>query len=222
MLRSARIGAAIALSFILSSCSNPPSKPSQSAPAGDVQPNPPAAEAGSHAVVGKALAAVNGVPAIVLLEPQPPRELPPQAAAPVMDQISLTFIPALLFVRTGQPTEFRNSDEVLHNINVKEDATKEQAFNIAIPTGVTYNHTFKRDGFYTVVCDIHPTMAATIVSISTPYATIADVKGNFIFDDVAPGPYAVTVYAGNQRLTRLIDVAGPRTEANIEAQKPGL
>ena len=133
-----------------------------------------------------------------------------------MDQVSMTFIPALLFVRTGQPAEFRNSDETLHNINVKEDATKAQAFNIAIPTGVTYNHTFKRDGFYTVVCDIHPAMAATIISTSTPYATIADVKGNFIFDDVAPGPYAVTVHAGTERLTRLIDVAGPRTEVNIE------
>ena len=216
MIRAAQVSAAIALSFILTSCSTQPTKSSQSAPAADVNPNPPSAESGSHAVVGKALAAVNGVPAIVLLEPQPPRELPPQTKEPVMDQISLTFIPGLLFVRTGQPTEFRNSDETLHNINVKEDATKEQAFNIAIPTGVTYNHTFKRDGFYTVVCDIHPTMAATFVSISTPYATIADVKGNFIFDDVAPGAYAVTVHAGNQRLTRLIEVAGPRTEVNIE------
>ena len=216
MIKSVQTSAAIGLSFILSSCSNQRTESSQSVPAADVNPNPPSAASGSHAVVGKALAAVNGVPAIVLLEPQPPRELPPQTKEPVMDQISLTFIPGLLFVRTGQPTEFRNSDETLHNINVKEDATKEQAFNIAIPTGATYNHTFKRDGFYTVVCDIHPAMAATIISISTPYATVADVKGNFAFGDVAPGSYAATVYAGNRRLTRLIDVAGPRTEVNID------
>ena len=133
-----------------------------------------------------------------------------------MDQVSLTFIPALLFVRTGQPVEFRNSDEALHNINVKHDATKEQAFNIAIPNGATYGHTFKRDGFYSVVCDIHPAMAAAIISSSTPYTTIADSTGNFLFEDVPPGPYRVTVYAGNQTLARSIDVSGSRTEVNIE------
>lgn len=133
-----------------------------------------------------------------------------------MDQVSLTFTPALLFVRTGQPVEFRNSDEPLHNINVKDDATREQAFNVAIPNGATYRHTFTRDGFYNVVCDIHPTMAASIVSSSTPFTTFADSKGAFVFEDVAPGPYRVTVYAGNQRLSRTIDVAAERTDVNIE------
>lgn len=136
----------------------------------------------------------------------------------MMDQVSLTFTPALLFVRTGQPVEFRNSDETLHNMNVKDDATKQQAFNVAIPTGAMYHHTFKRDGFYSVVCDIHPAMAASIISSSTPYTTIADREGNFVFEDVAPGPYTLTVYAGNQRLARSIDVTGGRTEVNIQGR----
>lgn len=134
----------------------------------------------------------------------------------MMDQVSLTFTPALLFVRTGQPVEFRNSDETLHNINVKDDATKEPAFNVAIPTGAAYRHTFKRDGFYNVVCDIHPAMAASIISSSTAYTTVADREGNFVFEDVAPGSYTVTVYAGDQRLARSIDVTGGRTEVNIQ------
>ena len=128
----------------------------------------------------------------------------------------MTFIPGLLFVRTGQPVEFRNSDETLHNINVKDDQTKEQAFNVAIPTGITYDHTFKRDGLYNVGCDIHAGMSAVIISSSTPFTTIADAKGNFVFEDVAPGPYTVTVYTGKQRLERSIQVAGARTEVSIE------
>ena len=138
-------------------------------------------------VVGKAPPATNGMPAIVLLEPQPPVEPPLEVARPVMDQVSLEFIPKLLFVRTGQPVEFLNSDEVIHNINVKDDATNEQSFNVAIPNGVTYRHTFTRDGFYTVVCDIHPLMVASFSS-SSPFNTIAQSDGAFVFENVAPGP----------------------------------
>ena len=211
--------AATVVTVILSACSNQSTRSAQSVPVSDVtgvRPNPPSAESSSHRLIGKAPKATNGMSALVILEPQTPLELPSQAVKPVMDQISLTFIPGLLFVRTGQPVEFRNSDETLHNINVKDDATKEQAFNVALPTGVTYNHTFKRDGLYNVGCDIHAGMSAVIISSSTPFTTIADPQGNFVFENVAPGLYTVTVYAGKQRLERSIDIAGARTEVSIE------
>ena len=212
-------GAAAVVTVILSACSNQSARSAQSVPVADVtdvRPNPPSAESSSHRLIGKAPKATNGMSALVILEPQTPLELPSQTVKPVMDQISLTFIPGLLFVRTGQPVEFRNSDETLHNINVKDDATKEQAFNVALPTGITYNHTFKRDGLYNVGCDIHAGMSAVIISSSTPFTTIADGKGNFVFEDVAPGLYTVRVYAGNQRLERSVEVAGARTEVSIE------
>ena len=212
-------GAAAVVTVILSACSNQSTRSAQSAPVSnvtDVRPNPPSAESSSHRLIGKAPKATNGMSALVILEPQTPLELPSQTVKPVMDQISLTFVPGLLFVRTGQPVEFRNSDETLHNINVKDDATKEQAFNVAIPTGAIYNHTFKHDGLYNVACDIHSGMAAVIISSSTPFTTIADPQGNFVFENVAPGLYTVTVYAGRQRLERSIDIAGAGTELSIE------
>jgi plastocyanin len=211
--------AATVVTVILSACSNQSTESAQSVPVTgvtDVRPNPPPAESSSHTLIGKAPPATNGMSALVILEPQTPLELPAQTVKPVMDQISLTFIPGLLFVRTGQPVEFRNSDETLHNINVKDDATKEQAFNVAIPTGITYNHTFQRDGLYNVGCDIHAGMSAVIISSSTPFTTIADSKGNFVFEDVTPGLYTVRVYAGNQQLERSVEVAGARTEVSIE------
>ena len=212
-------GAAAVVTVILSACSNQSARSAQSVPVSDgtdVRPNPPFAESSSHRLIGKAPKATNGMSALVILQPQTPLELPSQTVKPVMDQISLTFIPGLLFVRTGQPVEFRNSDETLHNINVKDDATKEQAFNVALPTGITYDHTFKRDGLYNVGCDIHAGMSAVIISSSTPFTTIADPEGNFVFENVAPGLYTVTVYAGKQRLERSIDIAGARTEVSIE------
>lgn len=132
-----------------------------------------------------------------------------------MDQVARTFVPPVLFVRTGHPTEFRNSDDELHNINVKDGGTFEQAFNVAVPTGERYVHTFKRTGAYDVTCDIHAGMSAQIVATSTPYVTLADSEGNFAFPDVVPGTYALTVYAGVRTIERTLEVAGQRTEVDV-------
>ncbi len=133
-----------------------------------------------------------------------------------MDQASLTFTPELLFVRAGQPAEFRNSDDTLHNVNVKHEETREQAFNVAIPTGGNYDHTFAREGFYRVACDIHPAMAASIFAASSPYTTMAGSDGSFAFEDVPPGPWMVTVYTGGKRLQKDVDVTSGVSEVTIE------
>lgn len=158
------------------------------------------------------------MPVVVVLEPQAPREFPPAGPNPYMDQVSLSFIPSVLLVRTGQPTEFRNSDDQLHNVRVREEASKQATFNVAIPTGETYRHTLERGGFYDVGCDIHPGMSAQIFAASTPYTTLADTDGNFVFRDVAPGSYKIVVYAGAQQLERSIEVTGARTEIKLSGE----
>ena len=202
---------AIAIS-LLGGCSRQATEPAPQASAAAVE-----AAAPVHIVAGKVPAARGGMAAIVILEPRTPREFPPQAERPYMDQISQTFFPAVLFVRTGQPTEFRNSDDVLHNVRVREQETKEGTFNVAIPTGQVYLHTFPRDGFYDVGCDIHPGMAAQIVATSTPYAVMADTDGNFVFGDVEPGGYTMIVYVGPDKINRTVDVSGARTIVNVTA-----
>ncbi len=125
-----------------------------------------------------------------------------------MDQVALTFGPPLLFVRTNQPAEFRNSDDALHNVHVTHEETREPQFNVAIPTGERYTYTFKREGFYRVGCDIHPAMSAAIFASSSPYVTLAADDGRFALEGVPPGSYAVTVYAGETRTERQITVGG--------------
>ena len=211
--RDRTLAAALSL-LIAAGCSSeaPPPGPAETAP-------PPAAapsesSAGS-AVVGKAPVVPGGLPSIVILQPKTPRELPPQVAKPVMDQISLTFIPAVLLVRTGQPAEFRNSDDVLHNVRVRDDQRRVGAFNVALPTGGAYSFTFEQDGFYDVGCDIHPGMAALVVATSTPYTTLADAEGNFSFPEVPPGQYTLTVYAGADKVERDVEVGTGRTDLAV-------
>jgi len=167
-------------------------------------------------VTGRAPVPGAGIPVIVLLDPVAARDSPPQTDKPIMDQVALTFGPPLLFVRTNQPAEFRNSDDTLHNVHVTHEETKEPQFNVAIPTGEQFTYTFRRDGFYHVGCDIHPAMSAEIFASSSPYVTMAEADGSFALEEVPPGEYALTVFAGEKRIERPITVqSGTATDLNL-------
>ena len=200
-----RGAAAIAFLICVSGCSRKPAEPPHpsASPATPAPSVPAAGASGIGTVVGTVPA---GATAIVVLEPNDGRSFAPQTEKPVMDQVGLTFGPELLLVRTGQPVEFRNNDDTLHNVNVKQDETREQAFNVAIPTGGSYTYTFARDGFYHVGCDIHPAMSAEIVSTTSPYATVANSDGSFELQDVEPGAYTVTIYASGAKTRRDVEV----------------
>ena len=199
----------------MSGCSKPPEAPPAATASASALSTAPATAGTEESgrVVGRVHA--SGV-AVVVLEPKTARTFPAQTDTPMMDQVGLTFGPELLLVRTGQPVEFRNNDDTLHNVNVKDEQTREQAFNVAIPTGGAYEHTFKRDGFYRVGCDIHPAMAASIFAASTPFTTLAGTDGSFEFDGVPPGPWTVTVYTGGKRLQKDVQVGGGTTAVDVE------
>lgn len=177
-----------------------------------VSPVPPP---GAHVVRGTAPRAPNNGVVIVTLTPDGEKTLPAPDEQPEMDQVNLTFVPAVLLVLTGHPVKFLNNDDVLHNVRVREEATRDGAFNVAIPTGGEYTFTFPRDGFYIVGCDIHPGMAAAVFAASTPYVVVAEPDGSFSFPDVEPGGYALSVFAGESRYSQPVMVAGPVTEATV-------
>ena len=203
--------------LLLVGCSPRSETPSSTAATPAAQPAP--GEAAGNApgrVEGTVPAPAAGAAVVVMLEPQVAREFPPQSDKPLMDQVGQAFGPDVLIVRTGQPAEFRNSDDVLHNVNVKHDETREPAFNVAIPTGGSYTYTFARDGFYRVGCDIHPAMAATVFASTTPFVTLADPDGRFGFDAVPAGPWRVKVFAAGRSLQRDIEVRGGVTDVRLE------
>ena len=194
-----------AAAIVVSACSR--SEPAK--PAAPPQSSPPDSSTGI--VKGRVPLPTPGATIIVVLEPKDERSFPSQSEKPVMDQVGLTFGPPLLFVRTGQPVEFRNSDDTLHNVHVSNEDTREGAFNVAIPTGGSYTYTFARDGFYHVGCDIHPAMSAEIISTASPYATVTEPDGSFEVTDVSPGPYVLTVYAAGKKTQHQVDVKGGAT-----------
>jgi plastocyanin len=215
--RAAAFAAALAAAGVLATtaaCSKPAAP---RAPGDAVTPAASAAAPSASAAPGTVSGKVDADgTAVVVLEPQGERTFPPQDEKPVMDQVGLTFGPDLLIVRTGQPVEFRNNDDTLHNVNVKDEQTREQAFNVAIPTGGVYEHTFRKDGFYRVGCDIHPAMAASIFAASTPFATVAAGDGSFTFTNVPSGKWTLTVYTGGRQLRKDVEVKGGVTDVTVE------
>jgi hypothetical protein len=208
--------AGIVLTAVTGACSTPPAPQDSPATAeGQSTGHRNASNNGSTLVVGRAPITTTGTPAIVILEPRHSAPLPEPAAMPYMDQVSRNFIPSILFVRTGYPADFRNSDEELHNINVKDGGTHEQIFNVALPPDVGYRHTFARSGVYDVSCDIHGAMTAQIIAAASPYVTPADADGHFEIPNVVRGPYLVTVYAGAKPIEKMVEVTGERTELNL-------
>jgi plastocyanin len=151
---------------------------------------------------------------VVVLEPREPREFAPPAETPVMDQVERQFVPALLVVRAGHPAEFLNNDPELHNLNVKDATTLEQAFNVAIPEKGKYTHTLKA-GLYAVSCDIHPTMSALILSTPSPYVAYTDETGAFSLTGVPPGGYVAKAYSAGPTIERTVEVTTERTEIDL-------
>lgn len=142
--------------------------------------------------------------------------LPPGPA--VMDQISKQFVPEVLIVRAGQPVEFRNSEEMEHNVIVVKTPTGRGIFNESPSPFEKYVHTFDEPGVYAVSCDIHPGMRATVVVTMTPHAVLADQSGAFQFSDIQPGRYTLTVMSDTGTVERTIEVAAPRTEVDARGR----
>ena len=222
LLTQRRLGCAgIVLAATLAACSKPaPASSREPASAGEAAIMAPtnASSSTGTTVIGKAPVTDTGTAAIVILEPRHSAPLPEPATTPSMDQLARNFIPSVLVVRTGHRAQFLNSDEELHNINVRNGETREQAFNVALPPGISYVHTFEDSGVYNVSCDAHPGMSAQIIAASSPYVALADPNGHFEIPHVVPGTYAVTVYAGAEPIEKTVEVTGSRTEVDVTRQ----
>jgi plastocyanin len=178
-------------------------------PAPSPQAAGPTATSGRTTLTGQA-----PVGAVVSVEPVVAREHALPEGPAVLDQYGKAFVPDLLVVRVGQPVEFRNSEDVDHNVAVIRSPTGTKIFDTSTSAYEKYVHTFDRAGRYDVSCDVHPGMRATIIAATTPYVTVVDATGRFRFADLEPGHYALTV-AGTRSLERKLEVTGAEMDLGV-------
>ena len=151
--------------------------------------------------------------AIVTLLPAQPMPMPEGPA--VMDQYAKQFVPNVLYVRVGQPVEFRNSEDMPHNVTVMRRGTGAEVFNVSTEPQQKYVHTFDRVGQFDVTCDIHPGMQATLIATHSPLATIADDGGRFSLTNVNVGSYKLSLTYEGRTVEQPLEVTGARTEVRV-------
>jgi plastocyanin len=185
---------------------------------GSGSPAPSAAPAAAPAPTAASLAEVTGTAprgAVISLSPAGAAVPLPEGPA-VMDQYAKQFVPNVLYVRVGQPVEFRNSEDMGHNVTVNRRGTGAEIFNVGTEPQQKHVHTFDRAGQYDVLCDVHPGMQATVIAATSPMATVSDETGRFTIPNVAAGAYTLSATFEGRTVEQAVEVKGPRTEVKVQ------
>jgi plastocyanin len=102
------------------------------------------------------------------------------------------FVPHVLAVPVGSSINFRNEDEIFHNVFSLSPTAK---FDTGLhKAGVETPVSFDRAGVVELLCNIHATMLGYLVVVDTPWYAVADGTGNFQIKNVPPGEYEASVW----------------------------
>lgn len=180
-------------------------------------PPPSAPPAAAASLAETATAEVTGTAprgAIVSLQPAAGEAPMPEGPA-VMDQYAKQFVPNMLYVRVGQAVEFRNTEDMGHNVTVNRRDTGAGLFSVETDPQQKHSHTFDRVGQYDVTCSLHPGMQATVVATRSSVSTTVGDDGRFTLSGVPAGDYKLSVTFEGQTVDQAVTVKGPRTAVKV-------
>jgi plastocyanin len=133
--------------------------------------------------------------AVVWLTPigtavDPPHQKPSEI--PQLVQKDKMFHPSLLVIPVGGKVEFPNRDPFFHNVFSMFEGKR---FDLGLyESGTTRFVQFDKPGISFIFCNIHAQMSAVIITLSTPYYGISDVRGEVTLPNVPPGRYKLEVF----------------------------
>jgi hypothetical protein len=116
------------------------------------------------------------------------------APAAVLDQKGCEYVPSIFAVQTGQKIVVKNSDPVLHNVNIQPaDGSGNKGDNKAqLPNGPDLSFSFpKPENFLKFQCDVHKWMFAWVSVFDHPYFAVSGKDGAFKIANVPPGKYKI-------------------------------
>ncbi|MFZ0480843.1 MAG: carboxypeptidase regulatory-like domain-containing protein [Terriglobales bacterium] len=155
---------------------------------------------------------VNGE-SVVYVDTIAGKTFPAPSERPVMDQKGLLFQPHILAVQVGTTVDFLNSDKVAHNVfwpSIMQGGKKLPGKNLGTwPTGEKRPFKFDQTGVASLLCNVHPEMAAYIIVSPTPYFAKTDKTGEYKIDNVPDGQYSVVAWhEGAKNSSKTVTVAG--------------
>jgi hypothetical protein len=130
------------------------------------------------------------------------------------------FAPHVMAVPVGSTVNFRNEDEIFHNVfSLSPVASFDTGLHKA---GVDTPQKFDKPGIVELLCNIHATMLGYLVVVDSPYYAVTDGSGAFQIKGVPPGNYEATIWheTASAPMKRKVTVAeGSALSFNIAADK---
>jgi plastocyanin len=142
----------------------------------------------------------------VYIDSVPGKTFPPPGQHVFVDQSHLAFAPHVVVVQQGTTVEFKNDDNVGHNVYWPAiNHNRKMAHNMGTwPQGLAKPFTFNDLGDVPLLCNVHPEMSGYIYVAPTPYYALTDKEGGFTIKNVPPGQYTLKTWS---------EVAKPSTQA---------
>jgi len=147
------------------------------------------------------------------------KEYPPPDKHSELDQKNLVFIPRVLPILKGTTVDFRNSDDVQHNIFAPGKVEK---FNLGTwGLGGVRDYTFNKPGEVIILCNVHSEMVAYIIILESPYFAKTDKDGNFRIENIPPGTYILKTWHEKMKFpSQEVTIAEEEVkEINLELKK---
>ncbi len=142
-----------------------------------------------------------------------------------IDQKGCEYVPQILAVQTGQKITVKNSDPVLHNVDIQPaPSSGNQGANQAqMPNGPELSFSFaKPEMFLKFKCDVHPWMFAWVSIFDHPYFAVSGKDGTFKISGVPAGKYTLkAVHRKAGAVTQEIEVrdgAPAKVDLTLEAK----
>lgn len=115
----------------------------------------------------------------------------PKPAREVLTMKGKAFAPHVLAIGAGTTVDFPNEDPILHNVF----SVSEEGFDLGLyKRPKSGSRTFDKPGVYTIYCNIHPQMSATVVVRDNPYFASAAKDGSFRISGVPAGEYKLVAF----------------------------
>ena len=168
------------------------------------------------ALAGSIHGKVSGVKgeSVVYVEAVAGKTFPAPSQHVTIDQKGLMFVPHITAIQLGTTVEFLNSDSVAHNVFWPSiSGNKKLGHNLGTwPQGQRKTFKFDDPGIVSLLCNVHPEMAAYVIVSPTPYFAMTDKSGQFKIDNVPDGAYTVTAWhEGAKNKSNPVKVAGDTT-----------
>ena len=144
---------------------------------------------------------------------------PPPLQKPLL-QKEKRFVPHVLAVPLGSTVDFKNEDEIFHNVFSLSPTAK---FDTGLHKGGADTPVkFDKAGVVELLCNIHASMLGYLVVVDTPWYAVADGSGAFQIRNVPPGDYEAAVWheSANATLKRKVTIAdGAQLAFTVPADK---